>query len=241
MIRLTVWTARQIVQTTKFGFHFNTESRGGDMLHSLQSKSTPESPQFALTDLGAYVSGCLNSNTDWICNWWTGGTSHPILKNSFEYTYKWWRGNCENSPLPTIGSAFQCVKVDQPFCIDVCTCVYVLKWDSARFFFFFFCTLKKVNIPTFAHWNYCSALPMVEPPRCSEKYTDCLSIIYLYTQRWKLTVSVWTLCPSSLSCWLCILPFWLCRLPMWLSSRLSRCVNCGWSLKFFVYLSRLSV
>ncbi len=23
---------------------------------------------------------------------------------------------------------------------------------------------------------------MVEPPRCSERYTDCLSIIYMYTQ-----------------------------------------------------------
>ncbi len=55
----------------------------------------------------------------------------------FEYTYKWWRGNCKNSPLPTIGSVFQCVKVDLPFCIDVCTCVYILKWYSALFFFFF--------------------------------------------------------------------------------------------------------
>ncbi len=54
---------------------------------------------------------------------------------SFEYTYKWWRGNCENSPLPTIGSAFQCVKVDLPFYIDVCMCAYVLKWYSAHFFF----------------------------------------------------------------------------------------------------------
>ncbi len=33
----------------------------------------------------------------------------------FEYTYRWWRGNCENSPLPTIGGAFQCVKVEGPF------------------------------------------------------------------------------------------------------------------------------
>ncbi len=55
--------------------------------------------------------------------------------DSFEYTYKWWRGNCENSPLPTIGSAFQCVKVDLPFCIDVCMWAYVLKWYSAHFFF----------------------------------------------------------------------------------------------------------
>ncbi len=98
----------------------------------------------------------------------------------FEYTYKWWRGNCKNSPLPTIGSAFQCVKVDLPFYINVCTCAYVLKWYLALFFFFL---LRKVNIPTFAHWNYCSALPMVEPPRCSERYTNCLSIIYMYTQR----------------------------------------------------------
>ncbi len=43
--------------------------------------------------------------------------------------------------------------------------------------------LKKINIPTFAHWNYCSALPMVEPPHCSERYTNCSSIIYMYTQR----------------------------------------------------------
>ncbi len=97
---------------------------------------------------------------------------------TFEYKYKWWRGNCENSPLPTIGSAFQCVKVDLPFCIDVCTCVYILKW-----FFFFFFLLKKVNIPTFAHWNCCSALPMVEPLCCSERYTNYLSILYMYTQR----------------------------------------------------------
>ncbi len=55
---------------------------------------------------------------------------------TFEYAYKWWRGNCENSPLPTIGSAFQCVKVDLPFCINICTCAYVLKWCLALFFFF---------------------------------------------------------------------------------------------------------
>ncbi len=61
--------------------------------------------------------------------------SAPRLQvHIFEYTYKWWRGNCENSPLPTIGSAFQCVKIDLPFCIDVCTCTYVLKWYSALFF-----------------------------------------------------------------------------------------------------------
>ncbi len=53
----------------------------------------------------------------------------------FEYTYKWWRGNYENSPLPTIGSAFQCVKVDLTSCVDVCTCTYVLKWYSEDFFF----------------------------------------------------------------------------------------------------------
>ncbi len=106
----------------------------------------------------------------------------------FEYTYKLWRGNCKNSPLPTIGSTFQCVKVDLPFCIDVCTCAYVLKWYSALFFFFW---LKKVNIPTFVHWNYCSALPMVEPPGCSERYTNCLSIIYMYTQRVQLGLHVY--------------------------------------------------
>ncbi len=50
-------------------------------------------------------------------------------------TYKWWRGNCENSPLPTIGSAFQCVKVDLPFSIDICTCAYILKWYLAHFLF----------------------------------------------------------------------------------------------------------
>ncbi len=99
----------------------------------------------------------------------------------FEYTYKWWRGNCENSPLPTICSAFQYVKVDLPFCIDVCTCAYVLKWYSAHFFLFFF--VKKVTIPTFVPWNYCSALPMVKPLLCSERYTNCLPIIYMYTQR----------------------------------------------------------
>ncbi len=49
--------------------------------------------------------------------------------------------------------------------------------------FFFFFLLKKINIPTFEHWNYCSALPMVELPRCSERYTNYLSIIYMYTQR----------------------------------------------------------
>ncbi len=53
---------------------------------------------------------------------------------TFEYTYKWWRGNCKNSPLPTIRSAFQYVKVDLPFCIDICMCAYVLKWYSALFF-----------------------------------------------------------------------------------------------------------
>ncbi len=112
-------------------------------------------------------------------------TRHDVVvrkstMHNFEYTYKWWRGNCEDSPLPTIGRSFQSVKVDLPFCIDVCTCAYVLKWYSALFFFFL---LKKVNLPTFVRWNYCSALPMVEPPRCSERYTNCLSIIYIYTQR----------------------------------------------------------
>ncbi len=117
---------------------------------------------------------------------------------SFEYTYKWWRGNCENSPLPTIGSPFQCVKVDLPSCIDVCTCAYILKWYSVHIFFLFL--LKNINISTFAHWNYCSALPMVEPPRCSERYTNCLSIIYMYTQReipckgWHATRTVWKYC-----------------------------------------------
>ncbi len=42
-----------------------------------------------------------------------------------EYTYKWWRGNCENSPLPTKDSVFQCVKVDIPSCVDVCMYVCV--------------------------------------------------------------------------------------------------------------------
>ncbi len=91
---------------------------------------------------------------------------------------EWWRGNCENSPLPTIGSVFQCVKVDLPSCADVCTCMQVLKWYSSVFFFL----LKKVNIPPFVHWNYCSALSMVVPPRGSERYTNCLSIIYMYTK-----------------------------------------------------------
>ncbi len=101
---------------------------------------------------------------------------------AFEYTYKWWRGNCENSPLPTIGSAFQCVKGELLLCVGRCTCKYILKGWFAHFFFFFFFffLLKKVNIPTFAHWNSCFALPLVASPCRSERYTDCLSIIYMY-------------------------------------------------------------
>ncbi len=47
---------------------------------------------------------------------------------------------------------------------------------------FFFFLLKKVNIRTFARWNYCSALSMVVPPRSSKRYTNCLSIIYMYSK-----------------------------------------------------------
>ncbi len=107
---------------------------------------------------------------------WRSNT-HVACGHTFEYIYKWWRGNCENLPLPTIGSVFQCMKVDLPSCVDVCACAYVLKWCSALFL------LKKVNTATLAHWNYCSALSMVVPPCCSERYTNCLSIIYMFTQK----------------------------------------------------------
>ncbi len=60
-----------------------------------------------------------------------------VVLNVGRNLYKWWRCNRASSPLPTIGSAFHSVKVDLPFCIDVCACAYVRKWDSAVFFFFF--------------------------------------------------------------------------------------------------------
>ncbi len=84
-----------------------------------------------------------------------GPKSHPHLHEAswgrafpFEYTYKWWRGNCENSPLPTVGSTFQCVKVDLPSCIDIRMCTYVLKLYSALFFFFYWKRLKYLLLRT---------------------------------------------------------------------------------------------
>ncbi len=56
-----------------------------------------------------------------------------------------------------------------------------------------FFLLKKVNITTFAHWNYSSTLPMIEPPRCSKRYTNCFSIIYMYTRRYELNQKLCTI------------------------------------------------
>ncbi len=98
------------------------------------------------SSFNAYSTFCRKMALE---EFYTNATS-DMWYMTFEYIYKWWRGNYENLPLPTIDSAFQCVKVDLPFCIDVCTCVYtcayVLKWYSALFFL-----LKKINIPIFAH------------------------------------------------------------------------------------------
>ncbi len=65
----------------------------------------------------------------------------------FEYTFKLWRGNYKNSPLPTIGSA---VRESRPTFLY--RRMYVRIYPKMIFgAFFFFFLLKKVNIPTFAH------------------------------------------------------------------------------------------
>ncbi len=79
---------------------------------------------------------------------------------------------------PTTDSAFQCVKVDLPRFTFLCGHLYTLKRSSQFFFFFFFCWKR----PTLAHRNYCSALSTVVPPRYCEWYTNCLSIIYVYSK-----------------------------------------------------------
>ncbi len=57
------------------------------------------------------------------------------------------------------------------------TRIFVLMWT-------------RLNKLTFTHWNYYSALSMVIPPRCSERYTNCLSVIYMYTQSLPLNILV---------------------------------------------------
>ncbi len=106
-----------------------------------------------------------------------------LFASSFEYTYikekQLWRFRDVNDRWRFSVHESQYTFLREP--------MYALKRYSEYFFFFL---VKKVLIPTFAHCNYCSVLPMVIAQLCSERYTNCLAIvIHVYS---KASRRVWS-------------------------------------------------